>query len=326
MKNTVLFRDALYSIRCKDGTFQMIEGIGEITDSIVLEVREKKEVLVNVEKKQLLNVYKKEMSEVEHNRVLDLSDEGDRWEGDVLCNKPFGWGVLYDKDNNVMYEGFRMKSMNVCYGIQYYADIHKIEYEGEWCGGNRWGKGVHYDRNGNVTYNGEWINSNHLETKVIWNEENLLLHNHIEELIIPNNCCNGKEWKTVDFSLIHNLRELRVGNKCFRHAVRINMEEMMSLERVVIGKQCFRGSSDYDRGFYLRKCDRIKELRVGTGSFCSIKECVIENNSRLEVIEFGDFEESMNSAYKSYLKIMSVLRWREMMDRLANLEIACVGY
>ena len=326
MKNTVLLRDALYSIRCKDGTFQMIEGIGEITDSIVLEVREKKEVLVNVEKKQLLNVYKKEMSEVEHNRVLDLSDEGDRWEGDVLCNKPFGWGVLYDKDNNVMYEGFRIESMNVCYGIQYYADIHKIEYEGEWCGGNRWGKGVHYDRNGNVTYNGEWINSNHLETKVIWNEENLLLHNHIEELIIPNNCCNGKEWKTVDFSLIHNLRELRVGNKCFRHAVRINMEEMMSLERVVIGKQCFRGSSDYDRGFYLRKCDRIKELRVGTGSFCSIKECVIENNSRLEVIEFGDFEESMNSAYKSYLKIMSVLRWREMMDRLANLEIACVGY
>ena len=192
MKNTVLFRDALYSIRCKDGTFQMIEGIGEITDSIVLEVREKKEVLVNVEKKQLLNVYKKEMSEVEHNRVLDLSDEGDRWEGDVLCNKPFGWGVLYDKDNNVMYEGFRIENVNVCYGIQYYADIHKIEYEGEWCGGNRWGKGVHYDRNGNVTYNGEWINSNHLETKVIWNEENLLLHNHIEELIIPNN------WKRME--------------------------------------------------------------------------------------------------------------------------------
>ena len=306
MKNTVLFRDALYSIRCKDGTFQMIEGIGEITDSIVLEVREKKEVLVNVEKKQLLNAYKKEMSEVEHNRVLDLSDEGDRWEGDVLCNKPFGWGVLYDKDNNVMYEGFRIENMNVCYGIQYYSDIHKIEYEGEWCGGNRWGKGVHYDRNGNVTYSGEWINSNHLETKVIWNEENLLLHNHIEELIIPNNCCNGEEWKTVDFSLIHNLRELRIGDQCFEQTAGFNLEEMMSLERVVIGKRCVCGRSDY-YGFYLRNCDRIKELKIGTSSICFNKESVIENNKRLEVIEFGDFEESMHWAFKSNLKIMSVL-------------------
>ena len=307
MKNTVLFRDALYSIRCKDGTFQMIEGIGEITDSIVLEVREKKEVLVNVEKKQLLNVYKKEMSEVEHNRVLDLSDEGDRWEGDVLCNKPFGWGVLYDKDNNVMYEGFRIENVNVCYGIQYYADIHKIEYEGEWCGGNRWGKGVHYDRNGNVTYSGEWINNNPLETKVIWNEENLLLHSHIEELILPDNCCNGDKWETVDISPIQSLRELRMGNKCFEQTAEFIMEEMMSLERVVIGKRCICGRSGH-YGFYLRNCDRIKELRVGTESICYNDECVIENNKRLEVIEFGDFEEWMKWSYETNLKIMSVLQ------------------
>lgn len=220
----------------------------------------------------------------------------------MLCNKPFGWGVLYDKDNNVMYEGFRIESMNVCYGIQYYADIHKIEYEGEWCGGNRWGKGVHYDRNGNVTYSGEWINNNHLETKVIWNEKNLLLHSHIEELIIPNNCCNGDEWKTVDSSPIHNLRELRMGNKCFEQTVGFNLEEMMSLERVVIGKRCICGRSGH-YGFYLRKCDRIKELRVGISSICFNEECVIENNSRLEVIEFGDFEDSMKWAYKSNLKI-----------------------
>ena len=119
MKNTVLLRDALYSIRCKDGLFQMIEGIGEITDSIVLEVREEKEVLVNVERKQLLNAFKMEMNEVEHNRVLDLSDEGDRWEGDVLQQEPFGWGVLYDEDNNRRYEGFRIGSSNTCYGTQY---------------------------------------------------------------------------------------------------------------------------------------------------------------------------------------------------------------
>ena len=36
---------------------------------------------------------------VEHNRVLDLSDDGDRWDGDVMWNQPFGWGVLYDSEN-----------------------------------------------------------------------------------------------------------------------------------------------------------------------------------------------------------------------------------
>ena len=58
--------------------------------SVVLEVNEKRLVVVNVEKKAVLNV-----SGIEHKQVLDLSDEGERWEGDVLNNQPFVWGVMY---------------------------------------------------------------------------------------------------------------------------------------------------------------------------------------------------------------------------------------
>ncbi|KAM7454178.1 hypothetical protein BLSTO_05068 [Blastocystis sp. subtype 1] len=36
------------------------------------------------------------VSGIEHKQVLDLNDDGERWEGDVLNNQPYGWGVLYD--------------------------------------------------------------------------------------------------------------------------------------------------------------------------------------------------------------------------------------
>ena len=52
--------------------------------------------------------------------VLNLSDDGERWEGDVLDNQPYGWGVLYDSENRMVYEGFRIGKVNVCYGTQYY--------------------------------------------------------------------------------------------------------------------------------------------------------------------------------------------------------------
>ncbi|OAO14926.1 hypothetical protein AV274_3370 [Blastocystis sp. ATCC 50177/Nand II] len=95
--------------------------------SVVLEVNEKRLVVVNVEKKAVLNV-----SGIEHKQVLDLNDDGERWEGDVLNNQPCGWGVLYDSEGEKKYEGFMIGEAYVCYGTQYYSDIQRVEYEGEW--------------------------------------------------------------------------------------------------------------------------------------------------------------------------------------------------
>ena len=41
---------------------------------------------------------------MEHGHVLDLNNDGERWEGDVLRNEPYGWGILYDKENYVRFE------------------------------------------------------------------------------------------------------------------------------------------------------------------------------------------------------------------------------
>ena len=34
---------------------------------------------------------------------LDISDDGDRWEGDVLNEKPFGFGCYYNDNNRLVY-------------------------------------------------------------------------------------------------------------------------------------------------------------------------------------------------------------------------------
>ena len=101
---------------------------------------------MNTQSHELLKVDGETVTEIEHKQVLDLSDDGERWEGDVLHNQPYGWGVYYDKDNNKVYEGFRLKDVNMCYGRSYYADIQQLEYEGDICEGKRWGRGVQFDR------------------------------------------------------------------------------------------------------------------------------------------------------------------------------------
>lgn len=159
-----------------------------------------------------------------------------------MDDQPCGWGTLYDKDNNVQYEGFRYHDSNVCYGIAYYADIRKIEYEGELCGGKRWGHGVQYDRNGKVVYEGDWMNDEQIGYSMSITKESEMssvLHNHLKELIIGEMCFNTKSFTCVDFSIMPLLTKLSIGDECFNYAKSVSIIGMEFLESVVIGWQSF---------------------------------------------------------------------------------------
>ena len=145
----------------------ILKGIMRLEDGVIVEYGSRgRSVWADVNKKELLEVEGVDLSEMKRNEILDLSVEGDRWEGDVLNGNPCGWGVLYDKDNRMMYEGFRMGDVNMCYGRTYYSDMSRVEYEGEWREGLRWGRGVLFDRNGVIVYDGEWLNDDPLEKRV----------------------------------------------------------------------------------------------------------------------------------------------------------------
>ena len=216
----------------------------------------------------------------------------------MLNDQPFGWGVLYDSEGEKAYEGFRVGEVNVCYGRSYYSDIQKVEYEGEWCEGKRLGRGVQYDRNGNIVFEGEWVNDEHVEQRVVLSGDDQFLHNRIEELIVKDNSCNGREWTSFDFSILVNLRVLKVGDECFENVKEMTLIGLNRLERVVIGKRCFTQYKsewpgyDPNRRFYLKNCKRLRELKIGNHSFSDYSVCVIENVPSLEVIEMGRLNES----------------------------------
>lgn len=258
--------------------------------------------------------------------VLDLNDEGDRWEGDTLNDAPYGWGVQYDKDNHMVYEGFRVGEMNVCYGCQYYSDIEKIEYEGEWCGGKRWGNGTLYDRNGSIVYDGEWVNDHYLERIVTMETGHEVLHNRIEELTVSDNSCNDKEWTALGFHLFTHLRVLSIGDNCFRCVTDVIWEDMNHVERITVGKGCFdsqlvRGSTG-DSGFLsLKNCPQLKELRIGIHSFSNYSTCVIEETPSLEVIEIGDMSVGSYNFFYSSLTLKGVRHIMDLRFRLAFSQI-----
>ena len=260
---------------------------------------------VDVDSRELLQVNGEDVNGIEHKQVLSLNDDGERWEGDVLNNQPYGWGVLYDSENRIAFNGFRIGDLNVCYGTRYYADIQKVEYRGVICEGKRWGRGVQYDRKGNKVFDGEWVNDEQLSKRVVLSEENQFLHSRIEELVVSNNSCNGEEWKLLDLSFIHKLRLLEIGDDCFENVNEVMLAGLNRLESVVIGKNGFTKCKndpghDASRHFYLKNCERLRELKIGRFSFSDYSVCEIENMPSLEVIEMGDLNGwSHNFAYAS---------------------------
>ena len=201
---------------CKKGLCWSHEGLIKGSHSVVMELDLNRVIEVRIDSHELLRVNGESVKGIKHNVVLN-SDDGERWEGDVLHNKPYGWGVLYDRENRMVYEGFRIGRVNVCYGRSYYSDIGVIEYEGEICEGKRWGRGVQYDRNGKTMFDGEWMDDEQLYHIITLNDDTQFLHNHIGVLFVSNGSCNGQEWSVLDVSFMRNLRLFSVEDECFEN-------------------------------------------------------------------------------------------------------------
>ena len=272
--------------------FHMIGGLARVSDAVVI-AYDRSGTMLTVDVKNRTMSVNEGSSGVKHNQIVDLTVEGERWEAAVLNGKPCGWGVLFDKDNNKVYEGFRVGEMNVCYGRCFYADIESVEYAGEWCEGRRWRKGTQYDRNGGVVYEGEWVNDVHVKTEVVITPGLETFHNHIEVLRVSSGCCNGEEWSVLNMGLMGCLKSVVVENECFVNVSELKLSGMKRLESVVIGESCFtkhkHGSGrDMDRKFCLKNCPKLKSLKTGDSSFSDYGVIELENVDGLEVIEMGE--------------------------------------
>ena len=133
---------------------------------------------------------------------------------------------------------------------------------------------------------------------------------YITELVIPSNRCNSEMISTLDLSLFPQLNSVEIGDDCFMNVGQLNLIGLSKLQTVVIGMNSFTkvkndGGSDPNRHFYLKNCERLRELKIGRYSFRDYSVCEIENVPSLEVIEMGELNEYSYNFYYASLELKS---------------------
>lgn len=115
-------------------------------------------VIANLDTKHIIGIYETVNGNTRvlffpsmvYSDIIDLNNQGCRWEGDCQEGKPCGWGRYYDESNRLSYEGFRYDKFNVCYGTYYYKDTvnEQPKYKGQMAFNYKHGYGKLYDRTG----------------------------------------------------------------------------------------------------------------------------------------------------------------------------------
>ena len=120
--------------------------------------------------------------------------------------------------------------------------------------------------------------------------------------------------KELDLSGYTKLKELIVGDCCFKSVERLQIIGLNDLESVVIGSNSFvkkgyntKNGRDDNRHFCLKNCPKLRELMIGWKSFLDYCVCEIENVDSLEMIEIGKLNEWSGCFYWSSLELKSIL-------------------
>ncbi|KAK8811700.1 hypothetical protein WA556_000638, partial [Blastocystis sp. ATCC 50177/Nand II] len=139
-------------------------------------------------------------------------------------------------------------------------------------------------------------------------------------IIVDNNGCNDRSFTVLNLTRFVNLRVFEVGDYSFSYVNEVHMIGLSELERVVIGENCFTKEKyryindegldeDSNRHFYLKDCDKLRELRIGSRSFMDYFVYEIEGVDSLEVIEMGRLNERSSFFFSSLeLKNMPKLK------------------
>ncbi|KAK8827586.1 hypothetical protein WA577_007133 [Blastocystis sp. JDR] len=114
----------------------------------------------------------------------------------------------------------------------------------------------------------------------------------------------------IDFSVMPNLRELKVEDDCFKNVEEVMLIGMKKLESVLIGENCFSrngaNSIDEKSEFCLRECNELSKLKIGNGSFRDYSLCEIIDSKALEVIDLGNGDNGTSAFYYSSLTLKNL--------------------
>ncbi|KAK8807475.1 hypothetical protein WA171_000432 [Blastocystis sp. BT1] len=269
-----------------------------------------------------------DLSELVENEIVDLNDDGMRWEGEVLKGDLFGYGCLYDEENELEYEGWMIEGKKRCYGIEYWNDIGLKKYCGCYYDGLKNGYGLLYDRNGMIEYEGLFKDdviidddddvvvidvNNDLRMKWIDDCE-LIVTSCVESLIIDDHFNPDISSLILNYSLI-SLKRIEIGNDCFVKVSQFDIDGLNELETVDIGSDsfCLHEKHRYESKCLIMNCDQLSDINIGDrsfrwyesfelknlpslmsiqldyGVFCNCHSIVFDNLNQLLSITFGEW-------------------------------------
>ena len=143
-------------------------------------------------------------------------------------------------------------------------------------------------------------------------DEFMSISSSVEVLIVDSDTCNAKCLTELDLSSFSSIKVFEVGDYSFSFVNEVKLIGLNQLERVVIGKNSFTKCKDDwpknnpSRHFYLKNCEKLRELKIGHHSFSDYSVCEIESVPSLEVIEMGELnEESDNFKHTSEMELKS---------------------
>ena len=217
---------------------------------------------------------------------IDLDSKGRRWEGSVIDNKPYGYGAIYNEEENREYEGFMLKDVKTCCGTEYYGDLGTIRYRGWYLNYQKHGYGTLYDRTGAVVVDGLWKNDHpytpQFDGKTVDSFTESL---HFSEYSFPElSTFVLKDW-------FGSLRTISISDNSFSSVRSFELCNLNSLESLTIGKACFRISSEAreDGCLEIRNCPSLCSIQIGDWSFDDYKECAFEELPSLQSLQLGEY-------------------------------------
>lgn len=235
-------------------------------------------------KEELRDIY---LNESQENDIIDLNVIGERWEGEVKENKPFGYGCLYDDNNELIFEGWMINKVWICYGKEYWNDIGVVKYDGCWLEGKKHGYGVLYDRCGSVEFSGLFNDDSPftLIADLRMDRDSILpfFHSHLESLVIADEF--NSDFKSLPFrSELISLKRIDIGRWCCGSVTLLSVDSLPSLISIKVGE----GSFNEGRGECLiMNCPLFRELDTEDESFNLYEVLELKNLPSLQSVSIG---------------------------------------
>lgn len=215
---------------------------------------------------------KLKLNSLKKGSIVDLSDKGERWEGDSLNDKPYGYGCMYDSENNIIYKGFVYCGVKVCHGTQFYSDLGIVEYEGDYYRNMKHGYGKLYNKKNELVYDGNWVFDKPASEYATKTNEKLtesMISYCIEDITCEDNWLTSYD----SFNIIgfEQLKHIVIKKNCFKNVKEFSIASCNVLEDIEIGKDSFKSSNGdntmISHTTYIRDCRGLKRCQFNDGAF-----------------------------------------------------------